>query len=69
MFSASVIFLSLLGKFEPMFSHAAYMEEVLLLPGDDEAIAGGSEENANRKTMSDLLSLNPHENNVSGFSS
>jgi hypothetical protein len=28
MFSAPVLFLSLLGKFETMFSLAAYMEEV-----------------------------------------
>jgi hypothetical protein len=43
--------------------------EVLLLLGDDEAVAGRSEENANRKTLSDLLSFNPHENNVCGFPS
>jgi hypothetical protein len=29
MFSAPLLFLSLLGKFEPIFSLAAYMEEVL----------------------------------------
>ena len=39
--------------------------EVLLLPGDGDAAAGGvDEENANRKTVSELLSLNPHDSNV-----
>jgi hypothetical protein len=39
--------------------------EVLLLPGDGDAAAGGvDEENANRKTVSELLSLNPYDSNV-----
>ncbi|CAD6242554.1 unnamed protein product [Miscanthus lutarioriparius] len=38
--------------------------EVQLLPGGADAAAGGcDEENANRKTVSELLSLNPHEDN------
>ncbi|WVZ83374.1 hypothetical protein U9M48_030532 [Paspalum notatum var. saurae] len=38
--------------------------EVQILPGDADAEAGGvDEENANRKTVSELLSLNPHDNN------
>ncbi|PVH34860.1 hypothetical protein PAHAL_7G047400 [Panicum hallii] len=38
--------------------------EVLLLPGDGDAAAGGvDEENANRKTVSELLSLNPYDSN------
>ncbi|XP_062224611.1 uncharacterized protein LOC133923201 [Phragmites australis] len=39
--------------------------EVLLLPGDGNATAGGiNEENANRKTVSELFTLNPHDNSV-----
>jgi len=39
--------------------------EVQILPGDADAEAGGvDEENANRKTVSELLSLNPHDSNV-----
>ncbi|WVZ62989.1 hypothetical protein U9M48_012673 [Paspalum notatum var. saurae] len=38
--------------------------EVQILPGDADAEAGGvDEENANRKTVSELLSLNPHDSN------
>uniref|UniRef100_K3Y356 ATP-dependent DNA helicase n=1 Tax=Setaria italica TaxID=4555 RepID=K3Y356_SETIT len=38
--------------------------EFLLLPGDADAAAGDvDEENANRKTISELLSLNPHDSN------
>ncbi|WVZ83407.1 hypothetical protein U9M48_030559 [Paspalum notatum var. saurae] len=38
--------------------------EVQILLGDADAEAGGvDEENANRKTVSELLSLNPHDNN------
>lgn len=39
--------------------------EVVLLPGDENSMEGGeNEENANKRTVSELLSLNPHENNV-----
>ncbi|WVZ84191.1 hypothetical protein U9M48_031247, partial [Paspalum notatum var. saurae] len=38
--------------------------EAQILPGDADAETGGvDEENANRKTVSELLSLNPHDNN------
>lgn len=39
--------------------------EVLLLSGDADVEAGAvDEENANRKTVCELLSLNPHDSNV-----
>jgi hypothetical protein len=39
--------------------------EVQLLSGDADAAAGDvDEENANRKTVSEILSLNPHDSNV-----
>ena len=51
----------------PSFLHSLQGRgsEVQLLPGGADAAAGGcDEENANRKTVSELLSLNPHEDNV-----
>lgn len=39
--------------------------EVQILPGGADAAAGGcDEDSANRKTVAELLSLNPHEDNV-----
>ena len=39
--------------------------EVVFLPGDDDAVAGVVDEaGANRKTVAELLALDPHDSNV-----
>ena len=39
--------------------------EVVFLPGEDDAEAGVVDEaGANRKTIAELLALDPHDNNV-----
>jgi hypothetical protein len=39
--------------------------EVVFLPGDDDAGAGVADEaDANRKTIAELLALDPHDSNV-----
>lgn len=39
--------------------------EVLLVLSDGAALGAADEADANRKSISELLSLNPHDNNVS----
>ena len=42
--------------------------EVLILPGDDDTTAGAIDEaTSNRKTISELLSLDTHDDNVLSF--